>query len=249
MSSKTSASGMAGSSGGTPKYDVEQVRANRKGKLADQYARDKLGITGPNVYNTPAGTVVTKGFTSSTVPNQLYGDKYQAARNEYLANQGLGTVRADGGFMTGVQTDKGLVFTSQANKAYQASRNVPMPLSKQMFESQQRFTAGIAAVAALAGVPLMPSILYMKSRTPYSEYLSKNKQIFSYESGSNQNKKDSNQTSENNTEMAAPGGDNIAQKETKRKNYLASLKTSDSLEGDRKFITGSQRGFGGTYSV
>jgi len=250
MSSKTSASGMAGSSGGTPRYDAQQVRANRKGKLADEYARDKLGITGPNVMNTPAGTLVTKGFTSSTVPNQMYGTEYSAARNEYLASQGLGSVTDTGQYRPFVKTDKGMVSTSLSRASYEASRKIPIPLSQQMFESQQRFTAGIAAVAALAGVPVIPSALYLQSRTPYQKYLSNNKQIFSYTSGSNQSQKDSNQKSEDTTEMAPPVGDNLAeQKETKRKNYLASLKTSKNLEGDRKFITGSQRGFGNTYSV
>ncbi len=64
-----------------------------QGIRADEYAKEKLGITGPNIMNTPAGQVVTKGFTSSTVSNQMYGTEYQKARNEYLASQGLGTMQ------------------------------------------------------------------------------------------------------------------------------------------------------------
>jgi len=221
-----------------------------QGIRADEYAKNKLGITGPNVMNTPAGTLVTKGFTSSTVPNQMYGAEYQAARNEYLASQGLGTVRADGGFMTGVQTDKGLVFTSQANEAYKASQREPIPLSKQMFESQQRFTAGVAAVAALAGIPVMPGVLYYKSRQPYQDYLSKNKQMFSYSSGSNQTTKDSNQTSDQTTEMGNQDPNEFrAENEAARKKYLASLKGAELAKGDRKFIQTSSKGFGNTFLV
>ena len=239
--------GASSSKGGMSNKSAES-NAVVQGINADKYAQKKLGITGPNVMNTPAGTLVTKGFTSSTVPNQMYGAEYQAARNEYLANQGLGTVRADGSFMTGVQTDKGLVFTSQANEAFKASKRESIPLSKQMFESQKRFKAGMAAVAALAGIPVMPSVLYMKSRTPYQDYINKNKQMFSYrniDSGNNQNKNQEVQGQE----MAAPVGDNIVSKETKKKKYLASLKDGDLSKGDRKFITGTRQGFGGEYTV
>lgn len=217
---------------------------------ANQYAKDKLGITGPNVMNTPAGTLVTKGYTSSTVKNQMYGSEYNKARNEYLASAGYGTMQKNGSFTTGVQTDKGLTFTSEARDIYNQTRNQPIPLSKQMYESQQRFTQGVAAVAALAGIPLMPGVLYYKSKQPYLNYLSNNKQVFSYSSGSNQTSKDSNQTSDQTTEMGNQDPNEFrAENEAARKKYLASLKGGELAKGDRKFISTSPRGFGNTFLV
>jgi len=216
---------------------------------AEKSAQKKLGIQ-----KTVAGPVkgasssVTGYMATNTGGNQMYGSLYNQARNQYLADQGMGTM-TNGSFMPGVQTDKGLVFTSANRDAFNRTKSKDIPLSRQMYDSQQRFTAGIAAVAALAGVPVMPSILYTKSRTPYQSYVDKREGgVFSYTNFSEPNR-DTNKKSNEKTEMAAPVGNNIVNKETKRKNYLASLKTSGSLEGDRKFITGSQRGFGGTYSV
>lgn len=241
-SNRSVASGMEQSKKDTKAIGLSQA--------ADKYARKKLGITGPNVMNTPAGTLVTKGFTSSTVPNQMYGVQYNQARNEYLASKGLGTMRDDGQFMTGVQTDDGLVFTSEARDVYNRTKNINIPLSKQMYESQQKFQLGVAAVAALAGVPLIPSILATKAREPYLNYLSKNKQVFSYSSGSNQTNKDSNQTSDQTTEMGNQNPNEFrAEKEAARKKYLASLKGGELAKGDRKFISTSKRGFGNTFLV
>ena len=143
------------------------------GKQADKYAQEKLGISGPNIMNTPAGQVVTKGFTSSTVSNQMYGAEYQAARNEYLASQGLGTMQKNGSFTTGVQTDKGLVFTSQAREAYEASKREPIPLSREMYESQQKTKLAFGALATLAsGMTAFFSSAYLSNKaTPYSKYV------------------------------------------------------------------------------
>ena len=248
MGSQNAASNRSVASG------MEQSKKDTKAiglsQAADKYARNKLGITGPNVMNTPAGTLVTKGFTSCTVPNQMYGSQYNQARNEYLASKGLGTMRDDGQFTAGVQTDKGLVFTSEARDVYNRTKNINIPLSKQMFESQQRFTQGVAAVAALAGIPVMPGVLYYKSRQPYQDYLSKNKQMFSYSSGSNQTTKDSNQTSDQTTEMGNQDPNEFrADKADAKKKYLASLKGGELAKGDRKFISTSNRGFGNTFLV
>jgi hypothetical protein len=102
----------------------------------------------------------------------MYGSEYQKARNEYLASQGLGTINKEtGSFTAGVQTDKGLTFTDTTRGAYREANRYRIPLSKQMFESQQKFQMGLAGVTALAGVPLIPSILLSSSQTPYSSYI------------------------------------------------------------------------------
>lgn len=142
-----------------------------QGIRADQYAKEKLGITGGTVMNTPAGQVVS-GFKSTKSSNQMYGSEYQQARNEYLASQGLGSMQSNGSFTTGVQTDKGLVFTKTANAAYEASKREPVPLSKQMYESQQLFKQGAFVImGALMGVPSLGITAAQYSSTPYSDYV------------------------------------------------------------------------------
>ena len=117
-----------------------QSSAVVQGIKADQYAQNKLGIT-TTVAGPVAGANTTPtGFYSTTSSNQMYGSEYASARNEYLASQGLGTMQANGSFTTGVQTDKGLTFTSAARDAYNASKREPMPLSRQMYDSQQRLS-------------------------------------------------------------------------------------------------------------
>ena len=170
MSSK---GGTSSSSKGGMSNKSAKTNAVVQGIRADKYAQEKLGISGPNIMNTPAGQVVTKGFTSSTVSNQMYGAEYQAARNEYLASQGLGTVQKNGSFITGVQTDKGLVFTSQAREAYEASKREPIPLSREMYESQQKTKLAFGALATLAsGMTAFFSSAYLSNKaTPYSKYV------------------------------------------------------------------------------
>jgi len=233
---KASTGGMAKSSGGTPTYNADQIRANRVAKQADKYAQEKLGITAPNVYNSPAGTVVTKGFTSSTVPSQLYGDKYQAARNEYLASRGLGTVRADGGYMAGVQTDKGLVFTTEGRNAYNASRNTPMPLSKEMFESQQRFkTIAGALLTGISGMPSFFSAAYYSSKQPYSQY------VADYYSGSKRGVQQStnvgNKTQSNNTSATKlPDPPPVETTNTASINYRKAFNSSSATANSRVLL-------------
>jgi len=243
--------GASSSKGGMSNKSAES-NAVVQGIKADKFAQEQLGIQ-----KTVAGPVqgasssVTGYMATNTGGNQMYGAEYQAARNEYLANQGLGTVRADGSFMTGVQTDKGLVFTSQANEAFKASKRESIPLSKQMYESQQKFQLGVAAVAALAGVPFIPSQLALKSQTPYQQYVNRRESgVFSYQTNTQQNNNKTNETDNNkkqNNEMFENRF--LADQEKQRKNYLASLKTSDAVTGDRKFLSSTSRGFGGTYQV
>tara|TARA_R100000697_G_scaffold36188_1_gene48047 strand:- start:930 stop:1667 length:738 start_codon:yes stop_codon:yes gene_type:complete len=161
-SSKDNNFSMAASTGGTPNIINQNAKIKRAGKKADEFAREKLGII-------QTGNAI---FATDTGGNQMYGSEYQKARNEYLASQGLGTINKEtGSFTPGVQTDKGLTFTDTTRGAYREANRYRIPLSKQMFESQQKFQMGLAGVTALAGVPLIPSILLSSSQTPYSSYI------------------------------------------------------------------------------
>lgn len=161
-SSKDNNFSMAASTGGTPNIINQNAKIKRAGKKADEFAREKLGII-------QTGNAI---FATDTGGNQMYGSEYQKARNEYLASQGLGTINKEtGSFTAGVQTDKGLTFTDTTRGAYREANRYRIPLSKQMFESQQKFQMGLAGVTALAGVPLIPSILLSSSQTPYSSYI------------------------------------------------------------------------------
>ena len=169
----SSQSGTASSSKGGMSNKSAATNPVVQGIKADQYAKEKLGITTTVAGPVTGASTSPTGFISTKVSNQMYGTEYQKARNEYLASQGLGTMQANGSFTTGVQTDKGLVFTSAANKAYQAAQREPIPLSKQMYESQQNFKLGLGAVAAMAtGMTVFFSSAYLSNKmNPYSKYV------------------------------------------------------------------------------
>lgn len=146
-----SKAGMSKKSASSPK-----TQGIIQGMKADQYAKEKLGITATVANpNQPMSTANLSGYYS-TKGNQMYGSEYQKARNEYLASQGLGTMQKNGSFTTGVQTDKGLVFTSTAREAYEATKREPIPLSRQMYDSQKLFSStAFAVMGALAGMPTL----------------------------------------------------------------------------------------------
>jgi hypothetical protein len=214
-----------------------------QGIRADQYAQKKLGITGPQVYNTPSGEIMTKGFTSSTVPSQMYGQEYSAARNEYLASQGLGTMQKNGSFITGVQTDKGLVFTSKAREAYEASRREKMPLSKEMYESQRKTSNILGGLAAAAtGMSMFFTSQYTANKmNPYSTYVQnfyKTANRSSTSIASSRNKKNTTTTTtapttSDNVKASVSDSTTVA-KNNKRRN--ASSYESGSLPDDRTFL-------------
>ena len=148
-----------------------------QGIKADQYARKKLGIVTTVAGPVKGASTSVTGFYSTKSKDQMYGSEYQAARNEYLASQGLGTMQKNGSFTTGVQTDKGLVFTSQAREAYEASKREPIPLSRQMYDSQKRVGAtAFGIMGAMMGMPTLgltlASNIYNK---PYSSYVNLNR--------------------------------------------------------------------------
>lgn len=219
---------------------------------ADKFAQEQLGIQ-----KTVAGPVqgasssVTGYMATNTGGNQMYGSLYRQKQGEFLEKAGMGTMSSSGSFMPGVQTDQGLVFTSEARDVYNQTRNQSIPLSKQMFESQKKFQLGLSAIAALAGVPMIPSTLAVQSMSPYQSYVNRREGgFFSYKDNTQQNNNKTNQNNNNqkqNNEMFENRF--LAEQEKQRKNYLASLKTSDSVTGDRKFLSSTSRGFGNTYQV
>ena len=122
---------------------MEQNARNQKAigisNAADKAAQKELGIQ-----KTVAGPVqgasssVTGYMATNTGGNQMYGSAYNQARNQYLADQGMGTM-TNGSFMPGVQTDQGLVFTSANRDIYNRTKQKDIPLSRQMYDSQQKF--------------------------------------------------------------------------------------------------------------
>ena len=250
MGSQNSASGSGGNQSSVPAKnrfgssdDVNSSIAER----ANKAAMDALDIQ--KTYSCPNKMSVT-GYRSGT-GNQMYGSEFSQARNRYLESIGAGTMSASGSFVPGVQTDSGLLFTSQNRDIYNRTKSKDIPLSKQMFEAQNRFKLGVAAVAALAGVPFIPSQLALSSQTPYQQYVDRRESgVFSYQSNTQQNNNRTNQT-DNNKKQDNEMFENrfLAEQEEQRKKYLASLKSSSVATGDRKFIKSSTRGFGGSFIV
>jgi hypothetical protein len=169
----SSQGGTSSSSKGGMSNKSAKTNAVVQGIRADQYAQEKLGIRTTVAGPVKGASTSPTGFISTTSSNQMYGSEYQAARNEYLASQGLGTVQKNGSFITGVQTDKGLVFTSQAREAYEASKREPIPLSREMYESQQKTNLAFGALAtAASGMTAFFSSAYLSNKaTPYSKYV------------------------------------------------------------------------------
>ena len=243
--------GASSSKGGMSNKSAES-NAVVQGIKADKFAQEQLGIQ-----KTVAGPVqgasssVTGYMATNTGGNQMYGSLYRQKQGEFLEKAGMGTMSSSGSFMPGVQTDQGLVFTSEARDVYNQTRNQSIPLSKQMFESQKKFQLGLSAIAALAGVPMIPSTLAVQSMSPYQSYVNRREGgFFSYKDNTQQNNNKTNQNN-NNKKQDNEMFENrfLAKQESDRKKYLASLKTSDAVTGDRKFISSTSRGFGGTYQV
>tara|TARA_R100000734_G_C3316402_1_gene108876 strand:- start:1076 stop:1795 length:720 start_codon:yes stop_codon:yes gene_type:complete len=234
-----------GASKGGMSNKTAESSAVVQAKRAEEYAKKKLGITETVAGPIKGANTSVTGIYSTAVPNQMYGDKFREAQGEYLASQGLATARE----ITDATGKKFTVY-DKSKELMDAVNRTRIPLSKQMYQSQQNFKLGIAAVSAAAGIPLMPGILFHQSQVPYQNYINKNKQMFSYQnidSGSNQT---SNQTSDQTTQMGNEDPNTFrADKTDTRKKYLASLKDGDTSKGDRKFITGSRQGFGGEYTV
>jgi len=240
-SSKDNNFSMAASTGGTPNIINQNAKIKRAGKKADEFAREKLGIT---QIGKDGAFVATQG---ANVAGQMYGSEYQKARNEYLASQGFGTINKDtGSFTPAIQTDKGLTFTDTTRGAYREANRYRIPLSKQMFESQQKFQMGLAGVTALAGVPLIPSILLSTSQTPYSSYINSTSTRGFYDFS------DSPVPDKNKTQGLTPSEANEfntmteAEREAERKRRAAASRTGDLAGNVRSLFSTISQTFGGS---
>lgn len=229
---------------------MEQNARNQKA-IGISNAADKAAQKDLQIYKTFSGPnkQTVTGYRSGT-GNQMYGSAYNQARNQYLADQGMGTM-TNGSFVPATMTDKGLTFTSANRDIYNRTKQKDIPLSRQMYDSQQKFKQVIAGVAALAGVPMIPTALATSSMTPYQSYVDRRESgVFSYQTNRQQNN-NTNNTNNTNKQKDNEMFENrfLAESEAQRKKYLASLKSSDVSQGDRKFMTANVRGFGGSYTV
>ena len=163
-----------------------------QGIRADEYAKEKLGVTKMiSNPNQPAVKGNVSGYMAlNTGGNQMYGTQYQEARGEYLEKQGLATGRtvnygpidpATGkgkfsytAYDTATTKDGKLTFTSKGRQAMESAKSRDIPLSKQMFESQNKFKLALAALTGIAGVPLIPTALVNQALgTSYTDYVQK----------------------------------------------------------------------------
>tara|TARA_Y100001937_G_scaffold117357_1_gene170507 strand:+ start:703 stop:1461 length:759 start_codon:yes stop_codon:yes gene_type:complete len=201
-----------------------------QGIRADEDAKKKLGITTMiSNPNQPAVKGNVKGYMAmNTGGNQMYGTMLQEARGESLEKQGLATGRtvnygpidpATGkgrfsytAYDSGTVKDGKLTFTSQSRVAMQTAKNRDIPLSKEMFESQQKFQLGLAALTGIMGVPLVPTTLANSALgTSYTDYVQRREGGFYNKAGvvgkflpsNNQNQQTQNQRQDemSNTQM------------------------------------------------
>jgi len=156
-----------------------------QGIKADQYARKKLGIVTTVAGPVKGASTSVTGFYSTKSKDQMYGSEYQAARGEYLASQGLATARtvtdATGKTYTtydpAIKKDGKLVYTNESRGAMEAAKREPIPLSRQMYDSQKRVGAtAFGIMGAMMGMPTLGLTLASNIyNTPYSSYVNLNR--------------------------------------------------------------------------
>tara|TARA_R110000851_G_scaffold127810_1_gene259930 strand:- start:51 stop:761 length:711 start_codon:yes stop_codon:yes gene_type:complete len=169
MGAKQSASSGSSASIGSSVAKAENnvaFKSKIQGQKADDYARKKLGIE-----KTDDGYISTKS-------NQMYGASYNEARGEYLASQGLATAREVTDAMGKTRTvydprTADGTYTNLSRQSAEEARRNRTPLSKEMYQSQKNTQLALGGLLAMSGVALLPSILFSKSQTPYSDYISK----------------------------------------------------------------------------
>lgn len=216
MGAKQSASS---SSKGEMSNKSAKTNAVVQGKKADEFARKKLGIEKTN-----------DGYMS-TKSNQMYGASYNEARGEYLASQGLATARQVTDAMGRTRTvydprTADGTYTDMTRMSAQEARANRTPLSKEMYASQQKFKAGVAGIATIAGVPLIPSIIGLSARQPYANYLTNTENKGFYTAPSSQGLMNNNKTgTSSGTPITGPTKESEEQKA--RRKRLGS-KTGDS---------------------
>ena len=187
MGAKQSAS--SSSKGGMSNKSAK-TNAVVQGKKADEFARKAVGLT-----ETKDGYIVTtydpatgKSVKSS---NQMYGATYNEARGRYLASQGLATARQVTDAMGKTRTvydpkTADGTYSNMTRMSAQEARANKTPLSKEMYDSQQKFKAGVGAVAMFMGAPIIPSLMFKSAATPYSNYVNQTKEQGFYNFSSTQ---------------------------------------------------------------
>jgi len=224
--------------------NAQKAQSKVIGKRADDYARtqlniQKIGDAGYRSLNNPYGDTT-----------QMYGSIYNQAKGEYLAKQGLATARtvtdAMGKTFTtydpGVQTDKGFTYTNLSRNSMQEAKANRTPLSKEMFQSQQLFKAGLAGITALMGAPLIPSLLSASARQPYANYLTNTENKGFYTEPSSQGMMNKNRTESTGTPIAF--NEETEAQEARRKRLASKTGSSDTTKGRSLFQVISQT-FGG----
>jgi len=183
MGSKKSASsgssGSIGSSINKAKNNVE-FKSKIQGEKADQFARQAVGLTETKdgYMGTTYDSAQGKSFKSG---NQMYGATYNEARGRYLASQGLATAREVTDALGNVRTvydpkNADGTYTDMSRMSALEARANKTPLSKEMYDSQQKFKAGIGVVAGFMGAPLIPSLMFKSAATPYSTYVNQTRE-------------------------------------------------------------------------
>ena len=168
-------------------------QAMLQGKKADQSARKKLGIVETKTaYSAMGGSMGKTTGYESTSGNQMYGAAYNEARGEYLASQGLATARQVTDAMGKTRTvydpkTADGTYTDMSRMSAQEARANKTPLSKEMYDSQQKFKAGVGAVAMFMGAPnIISSTMFNSAGTPYSNYVNQTKEQGFYNFSSTQ---------------------------------------------------------------
>ena len=187
MGSKKSAS--SSSKGGMSNKSAK-TNAVVQGKKADEFARKAVGLTETKdgYMGTTYDPATGKSVKSS---NQMYGATYNEARGRYLASQGLATARQVTDAMGKTRTvydprTADGTYTNMTRMSAQESRANKTPLSKEMYDSQQKFKAGVGAVAMFMGAPIIPSFMFKSAATPYSTYVNQTREQGFYNFSTNQ---------------------------------------------------------------
>ena len=187
MGAKKSAS--SSSKGGMSNKSAK-TNAVVQGKKADEFARKAVGLTETKdgYIGTTYDPATGKSVKSS---NQMYGATYNEARGRYLASQGLATARQVTDAMGKTRTvydpkTADGTYSNMTRMSAQEARANKTPLSKEMYDSQQKFKAGVGAVAMFMGAPIIPSLMFKSAATPYSNYVNQTKEQGFYNFSSTQ---------------------------------------------------------------
>ena len=229
------------------KEDQQKLDAKIQGKKADQFAKEAVGLTKTKdgyistVYDSATG----KSYKSG---NQMYGAIYNEAKGKYLASQGLAQRRE----VTDAMGKKSITYDPRTasgtyNNLSRGSMNeakaYKTPLSKEMYTSQQKGKVGIAAITALMGVPIIPSLLYSSSKQPYSNYLSNTENKGFYTEPSSEGIMNKDKTGSTGTPIAF--NEETEAQAARRKRMASRNATGENVKGSRNLFQVMSQTFGG----